>query len=476
MKWMPKIATVVFALICTSALAWWLEAPSQFTIQPKVPIEESELKKKPINPEGKFVEGTGKPSASTTMWPHFRGKNFDLIDPQNVSLMDSWPEGGPKKLWEVDLGQGYAAAAVANGCVYVMDYDEKSLANALRCLSLETGEEIWRRTYRVIMKSYHGISRTIPATDGKYVVAIGPNCSVICVDAKTGDYKWGIDMQVEFGTDRPEWYAGQCPFIEDGKVLIAPVGRGKKDDEGNIVPGSDILMMAVDCETGEKAWQVMNKDGWKMSHSSITPMTLLGVEQYVYFAEGGAIGVSKDGKVLWTDESWAFRVVAPSPVQVGDDKILITSGYGAGSMALRFTKEGNTFKVSKGKRWTKKEFACEQQTPILYKDHLFTVLPKDAGATKEQMVCMDVNWNIKWMSGKDSDFGIGPFLIADDKIFVLNDDGVLTMAKFSTTGFEQLAQADVLPNHDAWGPIAIVDGKMLVRDLYKMVCLDLREK
>jgi len=49
------------------------------------------------------------------------------------------------------------------------------------------------------------------------------------------------------------------------------------------------------------------------------------------------------------------------------------------------------------------------------------------------------------------------------------------MMKASLTGFERLAQAQVLKGHDAWAPMALVDGKLLLRDSKQMICLDVGE-
>ena len=45
-------------------------------------------------------------------------------------------------------------------------------------------------------------------------------------------------------------------------------------------------------------------------------------------------------------------------------------------------------------------------------------------------------------------------------------------------GCKLLARADLLAGsgRDAWGPMAFVDGKLLLRDSKRMICLDLRGK
>ena len=64
--------------------------------------------------------------------------------------------------------------------------------------------------------------------------------------------------------------------------------------------------------------------------------------------------------------------------------------------------------------------------------------------------------------------------MADDKFYILSDDGVLTVIKATPKEYVQLAQAKVLDGVDAWGPLALVDGRLLARDSRRLVCVDLR--
>jgi outer membrane protein assembly factor BamB len=60
--------------------------------------------------------------------------------------------------------------------------------------------------------------------------------------------------------------------------------------------------------------------------------------------------------------------------------------------------------------------------------------------------------------------------------FALDDKGVLTMAEATTAGYEQLGQHEVFSHgHDAWGPLAIVGGRLILRDMTRMVCLNLAQ-
>ena len=96
-------------------------------------------------------------------WPHFRGNDFDNISKDQTPLAESWDTAGPQIVWKTTLGEGYSGPAVLNGRVYLLDYNEKRKADMLRCFSISSGKELWRRWYRVDMKRNHGYSRTIPS-------------------------------------------------------------------------------------------------------------------------------------------------------------------------------------------------------------------------------------------------------------------------------------------------------------------------
>lgn len=411
---------------------------------------------------GVFQQFEGVPSDLPGAWPRFRGPRYDNICEAGVALADGWGDDGPEVLWSVDLGEGHAGAAVLKGRVYVLDYDEEARADALRCFSLEDGREIWRRSYAVAIKRNHGMSRTVPAVTDRYVVTMGPRCHVVCLDSMTGEFRWGIDLRKEYAATEPLWYTGQCPLVDEGQAIIA-------------AGGPDVLLMAVDCETGEVRWKTPNPKGWGMSHSSIMPMAIAGTRMYVYCALGGVTGVvaegERAGEALW-EAPWNARVIAPSPVAAGDDRIFLTAGYGNGSIMLKLHERDGGFSPEVlFKKGPTEGLACEQHTPIYRDGLLYAIMPKDAGALKEQFVCYDTEGSLVWSSGQENRFGLGPFLLADGKFYVLSDDGVLTMLEASREAYVPLGQARVLDGHDAWGPIAIAGDRMLLRDSRKMVCI-----
>jgi len=416
-----------------------------------------------------FVQLSQFSSELTGKWTRFRGADFDNVVKSDVKLISKFGDEGAKILWTVDLGEGHAAPVIYNGKVYILDYDEKEKADVLRCFALESGTELWQRSYNVHIKRNHGMSRTVPAISDSFIVTLGPKGHVMCSDPNTGNFLWGIDLVKEYQTELPFWYTGQCPLLDNDTAVFAPAGTS--------------LLIGVDCATGQVVWETPNPDKWKMSHSSIMPMEFKGKKMYVYAAVGGICGISAEGndkgQILWKSSEYAPSVVAPSPVVFDDGKIFLTAGYGAGSVLYQLAKSGENYSITVLQMFKPKDgVASEQQTPVVYNGYMYCILPKDAGSLRNELVCCkpDDCTNFLWSSGKEARFGLGPYIVADDKFFILDDDGTLTIAKVSSSEFIFLDKTKVIEGQDAWGPFAIADGKLLMRDSKKMVCVDIEVK
>ncbi len=443
-----------------SLIYLWLGSNVSAGLRQRVPIMENvpPVIQDTGRTTGHLSSFDGVPSTLPGMWPRFRGPRGDAVSRDDTALARQWPQTGPRVLWSVDLGEGYAGPAVRNGRVYVIDYDQEQLGDAIRCFSLDDGREIWRYFYPVKIKRQHGMSRTVPAVTNDVVVTMGPKCHVTCLDARTGELRWGLDLVRDYGARVPPWYAGQCPLIDQGRAIIGV--------------GGEALILAVECLTGRVVWETPNPRGSVMTHSSIVPMTFDGLRTFVYCAGKGVVGVdAADGRLLWEYPGWHINIAnVPTPVVVGDDRLFLSGGYNAGSMMLQLHKKGDGIRAEPVYRLGPEVFGAEQQTPILYEDHIYGVRPD------EELVCLDLQGRLLWTSKAEHRFGIGPFVIADGLLYVMDDEGVLTLAQADPGGYVQLARARVLEGPDAWGPLAVVHGRLLARDLKRMVCLDIGQE
>ncbi len=409
---------------------------------------------------GKLTPSDGQPADLPGAWPQFRGPTRDGISPETAPLLRAWPAGGPRELWSLEVGEGYAGPVVLHGRVYLMDYDREHKQDALRCLSLADGKEIWRYAYPVSVKRNHGMSRTVPTVTDKLVVAIGPKCHVTCLDAVSGELKWGLDLVRQFGAVVPQWYAGQCPFIDGTNLILAP-------------GGPNALLAAVDTATGQVVWQSPNFPvEWKMTHSSVMPMDFAGQRTYVYCGSLGVVGVSaKDGSVLWSNTDWKISLATvPSPLVLPEGRIFLSGGYDAGSLMLQLKEASGHIEAQTVFRLAPAVFGATQQTPIFHDGWIYGVRPDG------QFTCLGLDGKVVWTSGPSQVFGLGSFLMAGGLIYAVNDGGRLSLFESGPTKFNLLAQAQVLKGRECWGPMALAGGRLLLRDSTRLVCLEVGQR
>ncbi len=309
----------------TISLGWWFFSNPVDEFKENIPgmdgRPEGMLKSASVNFGGYFERFDGTASDIEGSWPNFRGSGGDNISKGKISLANNWGDDGPPVLWSVDLGEGHSGPIISEGKVYLFDHDEDRRADVLRCFSFENGKEIWRTGYDIFLKRNHGISRTVPAIKDNYVVTIGPKCHIMCVDADSGKFLWGVDLERDFETEVPLWYTGQCPLIDDSLVVVGVGGKS--------------LMTAFNLITGKVIWETPNPNFWKMSHSSVISFKMGGEKIYFYCALGGITGVSSAGEVLFESSIFNHTVVAPTPVYLGEGKVLLTAGYGSGSSIIK---------------------------------------------------------------------------------------------------------------------------------------------
>jgi len=397
------------------------------------------------------------PAAQAADWPQFRGADRSNTS-RETGLARRWPAGGPKRLWSVPVEQGYAGAAVVAGRVYHHDYDVKKSEWIVNCRSLADGKQIWQFREAREIRPNHAITRTVPAVDGRFVISLDPKAVLHCLDARTGKEVWRKSLVTEYKATIPNWYNGQNPLQEADRVIVATGGAA--------------VLVALDKATGKEIWRTPNPGQLFMSHASVMPAVIGGVKQYLYGTLAGPLGVAAaDGKLLWTFPRKFNVAVAPSPIAVNEDMVFMTASYDAGSVMVRVRRVGGEFKAESVFDLKNNEWNSEVHTPVVYKGHMFAVGKKKKGL----FTCLGFDGKEVWTSEGKASFGLGGFLLADGMFFALDgDSGKLHLIEASVTGYNELASAQVLAGEEVWAPMALSDGKLVLRDLTQMICLDVR--
>ncbi len=295
----------------------------------------------------------------------------------------------------------------------------------------------------------------------------------MCLDPTTGDLKWTIDMEKEYGIPgktkgriTPDFYTGQCPLI-DGNITV-------------LAPGGKALMIGVDCETGDILWKTPNRDSMRMSHCSIMPMVIYGKKMYVYNAIGGVCGVSAEGndigRLLWKTADWSPATVAASPILLGNNEIAVFGSYGAGGARIKVNFDGSEYSAEVIESHKAMEgISSDQQTPIITGDFIWSVMPENAGPLKKQLVCYNKSdlRKLIWSSGKENRYGrgLGPYIVKGDRMLLLDDDANLYSFRLEGASASLISKHKIIDGIEAWGPMALAGNYLIMRDARNLLCL-----
>ncbi len=433
--------------------------------------------------------GELSPAARAADWPQFQGPDRSGISPE-TGLARSWPEGGPKVLWTIDVGEGFAAAAIRDGLVHVLDRTANG-KDILRCLDLSTGKEQWTCAYDAPGKLPYPGSRQTPTVDEKLIFAMGPFGNLICIDRSTHQIVWShhmvddfkdpaVDTGADDTTNRaallartrvPTWGFTQAPALYKDTVIVAP--QTKK-----------VGLAAYEKTTGKLRWTSPYVGRNWYDHVSPYITTLCGADQVIMIGQPSDLekwppaivsGVDAEtGKMLWQMRtSHSYKIPISSPVRIGDDRLFISGAYDVGCFMLKVGHESGV--------WTtdyvfkdNKNCIAHIQNPLFYKDHIYAQSFNEHGTPNNGLTCLDTSGEVKWKTGPKQVFGSGGLLIADGLIFVMDGKtGELNLFEARPDECRQLASAKVLAAEGklVWAPLALSDGKLVVRDQHQMKCL-----
>ncbi len=402
--------------------------------------------------------------AGMAQWPQYLGPDRNGTSPE-TGLLRSWPEAGPKVLWTVPLGAGYGGAAVSEGKVYILDRigNEKDV---LRCLDLNTGKEQWSYQYDAPGRVQHPGSRSTPTIDHDYVYTCGSFGDVYCLDTNTHQPVWKKNVWKDYDeSSGPRWAISQNPLIY-GDLLILASQTAKAG------------VVAYDKLSGQVKWASPALAG-RVGYVSPSIVKITGADHVVMISAGGRGGPSgvvvgmdpKTGKTLWTYEGWNCQIPVPNVTEIGDGRLFITGGYQAGSAMIKIEKAGDSFAATEV--YKTPDFGTHVHPAILYKGHLYGQCTTNE--TRDGMVCMDLDGKVKWKTGSSPLFDKGGAILADGLILTLDGkEGILYLIEPDPAGFKPLASAKLLTAPECWGPLALSDGKLLIRDQKQMKCVAVR--
>jgi len=394
-------------------------------------------------------------AAAGAEWPQFLGPNRDATSPES-GLMRAWPPGGPKVLWSVEVGPGYGGAAIRDGQVFILDR-KKEQADILRVLDLKTGKELWKFGYAAPGKISHCGSRSTPTVSDQYIYIIGPKGHFHCIDRQTRKVVWKKHILADYGTDEPKWAVAQSPLLYKDTVIVAPQG-GK------------VGVAAFDQATGKVKWE--SGPVGPMDYASPMLRTLDGVDMVTIVNREGVSAVEAGtGKGLWQYRH-PCRILVPGMTQMPGGRFFVTGGYNAGSAIIRVTKQGAGFAVRE--LATIDQVGSHLHPGLLHEGHIYVLC--NTNERKDGFVCFDEELKIVWQTGHKPNLDKGGSIrTADGLIYIVDGRlGDLHIVQPSPQGFKSLDKVRLLGGREIWGPLALSDGYLVIRDQSQMKCVDIK--
>ncbi len=414
-------------------------------------------------------------SVSAKDWPQFLGPDRNAVG-DNTPLNVNWGEEGPTIVWTTGVGAGYAGPAVVDGKVYLLDRvsGEKDV---LRSIDLKTGEDSWSIDFPSSGTFDYDGSRATPTVVGNHIYAMGAMGTLYCVDITTQKLVWSHNFMEADEQELPRWAFSQSPLVYIDLVIVSPQGQRSG-------------VVAFNRKSGEIVWQIgqLSESG---GYSSPALVSIDGSDMIVQVSSsnwqppeegaaerslvpgGGVIALDPmTGKELWRFADFKCHIAIPPAAQVGENRIFLTGGYNAAQIMIEVKKSGDSFTVKEVFRLEDPKVQIHPQ--ILYKDHLY--FNGNDNRANNGLTCMTLDGKILWESKRKPNFGRSAMLLADDKLFMVdNRTGDFVAISPSPEGYKELSRHKLLNRPNIWAPMAIVEGMLIVRDQQQMMCLDLRK-
>ena len=398
-----------------------------------------------------FISIDHSGTATAADWPHWRGPDYNGIS-KETGWIASFPEGGPKILWEKSIGTGFSSITVSDGKAYTMGNIDGS--DILYCFDAATGDEIWKKSYPcpLFANLHEGGPCSTPTVDGEAVYTFSKKGDIIRFETATGKIVWQRDLQKELGLQPPRWNFSSSPFIYGDLVILNAGERG----------------IALNKADGSVKWQNGTSAG---GYSTAVPFKVGDKDCIVLFVAKEAVALeTATGTVLWSIPWETQADINASDAIISDNKVFISSGYGVGC---------GLFDISSGQPkeiYRNKNMSNQLNSAVLWEGYLygFDGMIGMNGPGRGKLTCMNFETGqVKW---SQDGMGTGSLMLADGKLIILSEDGRLVTAEASPDGFKEISSAQIL-TYKCWTVPVLANGRIYARNTAgRLVCVDVGGK
>jgi outer membrane protein assembly factor BamB len=291
--------------------------------------------------------------------------------------------------------------------------------------------------------------RATPTILGNRVFTWGATGILNCLDLATGRRIWARNVVAESGGKIPQWGCASSPLLVNGLVMVHGGEQAQRS------------LHAFRADDGLSVWSAGNRNP---SYASPSFAVLAGVPQVLAFNDGSiSAHEPATGATLWEIPWGNGNVVCASPVAVGENRVLFSSGYGVGAELLEIGHDVKG-RVQAERVWKsirmKSKFA-----------HLFVRDGCLFGLDDGIFTCVDLRDGAqRWKEGR---YGHGQGLLVGDLYLLMAESGELVLMHPTPDAPNELARFRVF-NSKTWNPLALSGNWLLARNDREAVCLRLK--
>lgn len=385
---------------------------------------------------------TGAPARGVEDWPEVGGRGR-LNVWRETGILDKFPDSGLKVLWRTPVKAGYTGPAVADGRVFLLDWEETQKPKGTeRALALDekTGKILWTQEWQA---DYRGISwptgpRATPTVDGDRVYVAGADGKLLCLNVKNGAILWQKDYVKDYGADRLKWAFdwgfASAPLV-DGRLLIALVdGR----------PNAKVV--AFDKMTGKEVWRALSTDT-DLGVAQPVVIEAGGVRQLIIWYPGAVASLDPEtGKQLWEQPYKVGGSMTVAIPVLHRDNLFFTTFYdGPMMLALDPKKPGATVQW-KGKSDSEIQtdgLHATVNTPAIIGDYIYGI------CSYGQFRCLYAKtgervWETQALTKERARWASGIIVRNGERLFVNNDRGELVIVAPSKDGYREVSRTPLI--------------------------------
>jgi len=385
-------------------------------------------------------------------WPDWRGVRRDGISRQTGLSLD-WTAGKPKRLWQRELGTGYSSMTVVGDRLFTMGAEQD--AEYVYCLDATDGSTLWKVHSGTTFKNSYGDGpRSTPIIEGERVYALGANGDLLCLAAKSGEVAWQTNILKQFGGKNIIWGVSTTPLI-DGKKLVINVGAKQAS------------VVAFDKTSGKVIWKSHDDVA---GYSSPIRIDVPGddgpVPHLVVWCGKSLVGLKpSDGSVQWKHE-WLTTNDMNIATPIFEPKtrtLYVSASRGTGRCsAYRLTAAKGA--VACKEIYTNKQMKNHYNSCVLLDGFLY-------GFDNNVFRCQELaSGKILWT---DRTVGKGAVISAQGHLIVLGEKGEMALVEATTKAYTEKGRFQALTSKRAWTPPALARGKLYVRDLERITCINI---